>query len=107
MNGEEAEESSMELELVQSQASGLSQASGVSQASDVSSNSGASGLIVDCRECKEPIVLDNVKEYTACTLPSGSVHFACHFVCLGLYPKGASERRVIKSSTKCPKHCNS
>ena len=83
MNGEEAEESSMELELVQSQASGLSQASGVSQASDVSSNSGASGLIVDCRECKEPIVLDNVKEYTACTLPSGSVHFACHFVCLG------------------------
>ena len=74
----------------------------MSQASGVSSITGDSGLLVDCRECKEPIILDNVKEYTACTLPNGSVHFACHFVCLGLYPNGASERRVIKSCTKCP-----
>ena len=76
----------------------------LSQASKVSSQGSTSEVSVDCRLCREPIIVDNVEEFTACTKPGGSVHFAAHFECMGLYPKGASDRRSIKSVTRCPKH---
>ena len=61
-------------------------------------------VFVNCRVCTEPILVDNVREYTACTVPIGNAHFAAHFVCLGLHPKDSTERMTIKAATKCPRH---
>ena len=89
-----------------SQGSALSQGSGMSQASGMSTDADSTdgGTLLNCRICKEAIPVDNVKEYTACTKPSGSAHFVSHYVCLGLYPTTRSERGVIKTTTRCPKH---
>ena len=85
---EDAEESSQEL----------------SQTSTVSVTTSETESTIECRLCRESINLDEVEEYTACTKPSGTAHFAAHFVCLGLYPRGVGDRRPIKSVTRCPKH---
>ena len=107
--------------LPQSQSSDLSEGSGLSQGSDLSKASDLSQgsrlsqrsaestdteMSVPCRICKETIMIDDVKEYTACTKPSGEAHFVSHYVCLGLYPKTKNQRQVIKTATRCPKHSN-
>jgi len=94
---EDEENESLELDDSEKSSQELSQASceGITSDSEVS---------VDCRLCREPILVDHVEKFAACTKPSGDVHFAAHFVCMGLYPKGASDRRSIKSVTRCPKH---
>jgi len=58
----------------------------------------------DCRVCKEPIFLDCVQDFIACTQPSGSVHFSAHFVCLGFYTQSAVERKALRASYRCPRH---
>ena len=86
-----------EMEIDDSESSQeLSQGSKVSAADEE--------VMVDCRVCREPILIDSVHEFTACTEPSGEAHFAAHFVCLGLYPTTSQERKVIKTCTKCPRH---
>ena len=80
----------------------LSQGSRVSHASSVGNSENE--VFVDCRVCKEPIVLDCVQEYIACTEPNGNAHFAAHFVCLGFYPKGSSHRKSIRATYRCPRH---
>ena len=103
------------MSQTQSQSSDLSESSGPSQGSDSSQESHLSqrstestdrDVSVDCRICKESVMIDDVKEYTACTEPSGEAHFVSHYVCLGLYPKTKKQRQVIKTATRCPKHFN-
>ena len=96
LNGEQddTEESSQEL----SQGSVLSHASSEVVPSD-------SEVSIECRICKDHIEIDSVQEYTACTEPNGNPHFASHFVCIGLFPKFARDRKCIRSATKCPRHC--
>ena len=82
----------------------LSQGSESSRAPSVGTVNSENEVFVDCRVCKEPIVLDCVQEYIACTEPNGNVHFAAHFVCLGFYPKGSSQRKSVRATYRCPRH---
>jgi hypothetical protein len=75
----------------------------VSQASSGVDNPEAE-VSVDCRVCKEPIFLDCVQDYFACTQPSGRAHYPAHFVCLGFYTRGPIERKSIRASYRCPRH---
>ena len=99
MTKDEDEEAS-EVDDSEQSSQELSQASKESSEGIISD----SEVSVDCRLCKEPIIVDHVEEFTACTKPCGDVHFAAHFICLGLYPRGASDCRSIKSVTRCPRH---
>ena len=90
------------VEMIESDASSQELSQGSSQAS--SRGEKDAEISIDCRVCKEPILLDNVSELIACTLPSGIAHYGSHFECLGFYPNGSRDRESIRSTYRCPRH---
>ena len=95
-------EEDVEMEESEASSQELSQGSSMSQASSLGDKDAE--MSIDCRICREPILLDNVTELIACTIPSGIAHFGSHFECLGFYPKASRDRESIRGTYRCPRH---